>query len=111
MSGRPPETGNSQSMSKPSATPLAMNESMHDATNALRLASVEATSEKLAAPHPPIERITFRSGRACRSASTALMPDVLAVVQAPLRIVENAQKKCVTRLMLMLLKLGVPDSR
>src|SRR5882757_2137482 len=111
MFGSPPETGNSQSMSNPSATPFAMKASRHEATNAVRLASVDETSEKSAAPQPPIERMTFRFGRACRCANTALTPAVLAVVQAPLLIVENAQKKWVTRSIWMLLKFGVPDSR
>src|SRR5665647_3239067 len=42
---------------------------------------------------------------------TALMPLVVAVVHFASRIVENAQKKCVTRCIWTLLKFGVPDSR
>ncbi len=108
---RPPDTGNSQSMSKPSATPLLTNAAMQEATNALRLASVEATSENPAAPQPPMDRITLRFGYFCRSASTELIPDVLAVVHLPFEIVENAHQKWVTRSIFSGAKFGLDCSR
>jgi hypothetical protein len=111
MSGSPPETGNSQSMSNPSATPLATNASTQEATKSRRPASVDATAENPPAPQPPIERITFSPGRARRWASTASMPAALAGVHLPFRTNENAQKKWVTRSSWMPSNRGVPASR